>query len=230
MAQAYLGRNQIRAFSVPYSPKKGSWIMTDMSQYLVHITRDYDSMMSILSAQYLAPSGPFGLLNRRSPRPLEVVCFSEKPLRTLGQLIHRRSSQLDDYYGIVFTKTFIESRGGSRVWYIEEGSSQASALMALADENSATADSPFWHLAPMIELVTNGRTQRRDFDWEREWRVPRVLAFESQNVSFLIIPEHKHERAREFFNEAEAEHLGPNYTCQFIDPLRLQATAAPIAE
>lgn len=56
------------------------------------------------------------------------------------------------------------------------------------------------------------------FEWEREWRKVGNYKFEPYEVEFLIIPAKLHEKARTFFDMAEAENLGPSYTCPFIDP------------
>lgn len=43
------------------------------------------------------------------------------------------------------------------------------------------------------------------------------IDFDLSDVAFLVIPERDHAAARGFFQNAELEHLGPNYQCPYID-------------
>ncbi len=45
-----------------------------------------------------------------------------------------------------------------------------------------------------------------------------VSAVNNDNVEFLIIPEKRHKLARDFFDDARIQNLGPCYDCAFIDP------------
>ncbi len=193
----------------------------DMSPFLVHISKDYDSMLSILDQGVIVASGPFGELNKSySPSPQKSVCFSEKPIGNLKGLADRRSED-DGVYGIVFAKEFIKTRGGNRVWYVELGSTQHVSLESIVFKEQANSCSPFWNIVPFIELVSGDRTKGYDFYWEREWRVTSNVSFEPEDVSYLIIPDdqhqHQHQDARAFFMNAEEEGLGPNYSCDYID-------------
>ena len=51
------------------------------------------------------------------------MCFSEIPLDQLGRLVQRRS-----LYGIGFSKSYILSRGGGPVWYVQYASPAHLAL------------------------------------------------------------------------------------------------------
>ena len=188
--------------------------MVDMSKYLVHFSNSYDSMMGILSSGSINPSGPFGKLNMLPQYREETVCLSEKPFDSLSKLSSRRGSRL----GLAFTKEFIISKGGNRVWYVEQNSSQHTSLERMASSNNCSLSD----LAPFIEIVSNNQNERRDFDWEREWRVIGQIPFSPEDVKYLFIPSDLHEQARIFFDDAERENIGPNYQCPFIDPVNLQ--------
>jgi hypothetical protein len=188
--------------------------MVDMSKYLVHFSNSYDSMMGILSSGTIEPSGPFGKLNKHPQHREKTVCLSEKPFDTLSKLSSRRGSM----FGLAFTKEFIISKGGNRVWYVEKNSSQHTSLERMASSNN----SPLLEIAPFIEIVSNYQNERRDFDWEREWRVVGQIIFSPEDVKYLFIPSESHQQARIFFEDAEKENTGPNYQCPYIDPINLQ--------
>lgn len=187
--------------------------MVDMSKYLVHFSSSYESMMNILSSGSIKPSGPFGELNKLPNYLVKTVCLSEKPFDSLSKLSTRRGSK----FGLAFTKEFIISKGGNRVWYVEKKSPQYTSLQRMA-----SSDNNLLELAPFIEIVSNNQNERSDFDWEREWRVTGHISFLPEDVKYLFIPSDSHEQARTFFNDAQSENLGPNYQCLYIDPINLQ--------
>jgi hypothetical protein len=189
---------------------------TDMSNYLVHFTRgdeadgDYEAMMSICYQQVLL-SAPFGIGRRRAPDGASqaAVCFSEIPPGQWQRLAERRRSE----YGIAFSKRFLLSRGAGAVWYARRGTPTHQAVLELMEASKNDANSPVWKLTRMIDEPG----ERYEFEWEREWRVIGDLAFETEDVSFLIIPERNHEAALGFFEDAEYNDVGPNYSCPFVD-------------
>jgi len=188
--------------------------MVDMSKYLVHFSNSYDSMMAILSSGTIDPSGPFGKLNKLPQHREKTVCLSEKPFDSLSKLSLRRGSK----FGLAFTKEFIISKGGNRVWYVEKNSSQHISLERMASSNNSS----LLELVPFIEIVSNNQNERCDFDWEREWRVIGQIHFSPEDVKYLFIPSDSHQHARMFFDDAERENTGPNYQCPYIDPINLQ--------
>jgi hypothetical protein len=128
------------------------------------------------------------------------------------------SSRRGSKFGLAFTKEFIISKGGNRVWYVELNSSQHSSIERMASSKNIS----LFGLAPFIEIVSNNQNERRDFDWEREWRVIGQIPFLPEDVKFLFIPSNSQEQARIFFDDAERENIGPNYQCPYIDPVNLQ--------
>jgi hypothetical protein len=159
----------------------------DMSDYVVHLTKDPVVLGTILGTGCLVAGGPFGFgYFRRLPEVRsrhESVCFSEIPLDQIGRLTRRRGN-----YGIGFTKHFLRRNGGARVWYVDQDSIQASALNSNLQEATDTGDfkNPIWELTPFMDLVTPGKYE---WDWEREWRVRGDLHFTLDDVSFVLTPE-----------------------------------------
>lgn len=174
-------------------------------------------MMSICGSRRLRPANRFGIGKNAPPSiPQEAVCFSEIPLHELSRLADRRSS-----YGIGFSKDFISSRGGCPVWYVARGSANAKALQALMSEglqNRAPASERIWEVTSFIDFPGDYPSGTYRFEWEREWRVRGSLSFSESDVAFLIIPEQLHQTARNFFQNAINENIGPGYFCPYIDP------------
>ena len=197
---------------------RGNPAWRDMSEYVVHFTRDIDdrsaseTLYVILDAGRLEPGKrPFG-----AARKLEalvdsqrVVCFSEIPLDRLNRLIERRASRC----GVGFTQDWIIQAGGARVWYVDRDSAAHTAFQELFSQRLRPwdANDPFWALTPFIDFPGGyGDTSYR-FEWEREWRVPGSVEFSPDNVAFLFAPEAAHHEM--------LERIGSNYTCPCIDPL-----------
>lgn len=210
----------------------------DMSEYVVHFTRDlqsgsaYNSQMSILGSRKIEARTRFGAARRLDALEdsQRCACFSEVPLDRLNRLVERRSR-----YGIGFLQETLMAAGGGRVWYIDKYSGLQASFDQLMNQYARSpldVNSPFWHLTPFIDFPGTYGTSEYRFEWEREWRVPGGLSFSPSQVAFLFIPEEYHSQARAFFSEAEKANTGPNYPCPFLDPLwpdeRIQAALSSI--
>lgn len=153
----------------------------DMSDYLVHFT-SRDSILSILNDGRVEARNEFGWFRSdTATRPLRIsACFSEVPVDQIDRLAARRGR-----YGIGFKRSFVQSKGGARVWYAEEPQRthlfQAFGAVRAIDPTRIHA---LWKLTPFIDDVTAAY----DFTWEREWRLPGGLQFERSDVAFLIVP------------------------------------------
>lgn len=177
----------------------------------------YSTVLSILYDGFVRPiEEPHGVAWEISElidlnRP---ACFSEVPLHLLGRLMKTRSE-----YGVGFSQCFLRAKGGGRLWYVEDDSGPAEALVKLVDERREAgidlAD-PLWQVTPFIDLAST-KSAFGDFLWEREWRVPGGLRFEPDDVKFLFIPEDLHDQARQFFTDAGVANDGPAYLCPYID-------------
>lgn len=175
-------------------------------------------MLEILVSQELRP-GPSAFGAGRGLEALgdsqRCVCFSEIPLDLLGRLVARRS-----VYGVGFMDALLVLNGGARVWYLDKEGSAAADFNALKYQRLKHFDreDPFWRLTPFVDFPGQYGGSRYQFEWEREWRVPRGLHFTTEDVAFLFIPEDLQDSARGFFVEAEREGRGPNYSCPYLDP------------
>ena len=159
----------------------------DMSQYVVHLTKDPTTLGAILGTGRLKASGPFGFRHFRKIPEVEArhrsVCFSEVPLDKIERLTRRRG-----HYGIGFTKDFLRLKQGARVWYLDDRSEQASSWYSHLSPLVTAKDfsNPIWELTPFLDLVMPGRYE---WDWEREWRVRGDLYFTLADVAFVLTPE-----------------------------------------
>lgn len=153
----------------------------DMSPWAVHFVRPaasrlapdgeksgYWPVMSILYDRRINPvADPHGAAweipdLRDLNRP---ACFSEIPLHLLGRLVETRSE-----YGIGFSQRFLRSKGGARIWYVEDDSETADAIKSLIwghVQDGVDVDDPLWKVTRFIDLATT-ETVFGDYIWERE--------------------------------------------------------------
>jgi hypothetical protein len=202
----------------------------DMSPWAVHFARDssspldpkgepsgYQTVMSILYDGHIrAVNEPHGMA-AGIPELAAInrpACFSEVPLHLLDRIVRNRSE-----YGVGFSQRLLRSKGGGRLWYVEDDGEPAAAISELVDQHRGSGvdpEDPLWKITPFIELATT-TTAFGDYLWEREWRVPGGLLFDPSDVEFLFIPETLHNQARQFFTDVKVEHSGPAYLCPYID-------------
>lgn len=106
---------------------------TDLSTFLVHLTREYDTsasrdnLISILTDRRIEARSVYGMASKWSEKDQAVaatqrcVCLSEAPLEQTWMLVRDikgRSTRLSSY-GLVFTKSFGRRRGANPVWYLD---------------------------------------------------------------------------------------------------------------
>lgn len=142
------------------------------------------------------------------------ACFSESRLNELARLIGTRS-----LYGIGFAQDFLRINGGQRVTYLEHGGTEAQRwTRKISRRCVAEVDTkdPLWQTTPFVDELDPDPA--RDTSWEKEWRVPRGLKFEPDDVAFLFLPEQLHDNARAFFAEHRADNSGPAYLGRYLDP------------
>lgn len=172
----------------------------------------YWSSLSILWEGHVRPTrDPLGVA--ASVSEVEAshgsACFSATRLDKLARLINTRS-----LYGVGFEQNKLAVAGGRPVQYLRRGSPEAVAVANdVRDRQCAGVNpaDPFWKKTPFIDPDDANA-------WEDEWRVPRGLRFEPDDVAFVFLPEELHENARAFFEEHRREHTGPAYLCRYIDP------------
>lgn len=196
----------------------------DMSDYLVHFTKPpspYDKMMSILANGRLLPGDqPFGCAKNipSLAQTQHCVCFSEAPLGHLRRLSSRYS-----LFGVAFSKDFLIPKGATPVWYLQHGTLAQSAVAELVAAAAAKGPNPndeLWKLTPFIDFPGRAPSAPYNykFEWEREWRLPGPVEFSPSDVAFLLLDEADHVAARDFFEGAEQDGIGPNFRCPYFDP------------
>ena len=203
----------------------------DMSKYVVHFAKEtpqataYDNEISILYGRRIIAKNAFGAGRLHAPAK-KSVCFSEVPLHHLKRLADVRGQ-----HGIGFRKEYLVERGGGPILYAYKDTPQAKAVKAMVDGAAKDNGSPVWSVAPFVDLPGTYGKSKYLYEWEREWRHVGDLVFTETDPAFLIIPENLHDAAREFFDSAKREHIGPSYECPFIDPYwgedRIEAALYP---
>ena len=186
----------------------------DISPFLVHLTRDSlkesarTNLLSILTDQKLSAKTAFGMAKHvtRVERSQRVVCFTETPLEHIWMICRRIQGRKVDMsnYGIVFRRSWGRERGANPVWYLNMTGDQDSltnsvdSLVSLAE---ADRKAPIFKLTPFLEQVGPTKTWRKDFSWEREWRIVGHVPFVPDDVVAVLAPEADHE---EFSDECRA--------------------------
>lgn len=161
-----------------------------MSDFLAHLTDTRESFMSIVRANSIA-AAPLGAV-RRHPSldklpSQESCCRSEIPLDYLDRLIDQHGR-----YGLGFSKRFVQSVGGVRVWYLDQGVTTQQALFEFCYRGwhaEPDATELLWKLTPFIDYVM----PNHEFEWEREWRGLDGLSNFIDDVIFVFGPENEHE-------------------------------------
>lgn len=198
---------------------------TDLSTFLVHMTKDTTSMTALDVLKNILKTGEvrsgrkaFG----QAVMPLstaglpttsqQCVCFTETPLVHLRLIlgeIDGRNVPLKPY-GIALPKKIGRYLGVNPVWYIDQSpgakdgwlSDHWNKLIDAAIEDAKSEkvkfeDSPVAQLTPFVEqMFTYKDGGRKEFWWEREWRKRGRLKLPQRFI--VIAPEKSHSSLREF--------------------------------
>lgn len=210
---------------------------SDLSTFLVHLCRTRNNktgkehLESILRDGRVKAKSAMGhavrSLERKklSTRSQRCVCFSETPLEHVALLLGDIDGRVCAFepYGIAITKLQGRREGVNPVWYIDITPGHdwlTKYIDQLVEAAILTGDfdaQPFSQLAPLIEQMgegtrqEDGRRYRKDFAWEREWRIRGDLLLASR---FLILsPEGDHDFFRRLIEEIDI-----GYSVRFIDP------------
>jgi len=200
---------------------KNSPDWTDMSNFVVHFTREYggkspyENILRILHSKTIKARNAFGIGKSEAPntQSQKVACFSEVPLHLLSRFAEKRSS-----YGIVFPKDMVIHRKGNPILYAYKDHPATTALRAIMQQAKTVAEHAIWSVTPFVDAPGKYAHGSYFFEWEREWRAVGDYKFQTDEVALLILPEKQHEKARAFFKAAKKENTGPSYDCPFIDP------------
>jgi hypothetical protein len=221
---------------------------TDLSTFLVHLTRDTDDGISarehllriLVDCTLLrgAPMGAAAMLAERhgSNQPdfrntQRVVCFTESPLEHTWMMCANIEARRMRFapYGVAFTKTWGRIVGVNPVWYVDVTPIGRDWLMNPVNRivKQAEAAEHFTHdifrLTPFIETMGRlGQEEGRrpkEFWWEREWRYAGAdLTFDPRRVVAVLVPEDDQEQ---FATDLENRiELDPRYyeSLRFLDP------------
>lgn len=149
---------------------------TDLSTFVVHLTRDGDgeekiparkNLIRILRSQTIEARRPFGPAATSDRDDQKVACFGETPLEyiwTLSQEMPKRRSSLASY-GLAFTKAYARTKAVNPVWYtdITKGHDwpmkAVNELISVAGTEANTE--AIFKLTPFIEQMGTPRADQR---------------------------------------------------------------------
>ncbi|GAA4110713.1 hypothetical protein GCM10022215_06050 [Nocardioides fonticola] len=219
---------------------------TDLSTFLVHLTRDTkkhgarDNLLSLLEDRTIRARSALGMAAdlddylRDTRATQRVVCFSETPLEHSWMMVRdiRGRTQKFKPYGLVFSKSYARRVGCNPVWYLDITVGHdwltvpVNKLVAEAKKVSRSrigrlkgdllAEEHIFRLTPFIEQMGNPSGTRKEFWWEREWRHVGDFAFRPRKVVAVLAPEAEHE---DLADEIEAiDHDWEKRRVPLLDP------------
>jgi hypothetical protein len=199
---------------------------TDLSTFLVHLTKDTETgtarenLLSIAESRTIEARTAFGLAQsldkhlRRTSATQRVACFSETPLEHTWMMVRDIHGRQESFtkYGLVFTKSSCRRRGCNPVWYLDItvghdwltnpvyrqiDRAVADATVGGIVESRRLAQHDILRMTPFMEKMGVSNGMRKEFSWEREWRHVGHFRFESaENVVALLAPEEDHHTLR----------------------------------
>jgi len=187
----------------------------DMSQFLVHLTRDYgdrsalENLVSILRQRKIEARNPHCLfapkLKHTKFSPLlrsrfNTVCLTETPLHQISKLLQDVSGRQIKLqpYGMVFKRTDLQQKSASPAIYINSyGTSLRDYLLAEFDKTFSDTtryrdlkeDNQYPNEIIRYYALVNVMCSRYDFSWEREWRMCGDLRFRYEDIVAIIADE-----------------------------------------
>ena len=212
---------------------------TDISPFLVHLTRDGNSLTAPQALYSIIHDGclkcsfnpisdvRFGIhISEVSDLTADgffsAICFTETPLNEIHSLLEIENRQIDlAPYGLVFLKENLANKGVSPALYINNKNGDKDPLfVALASLASSHREEAL-ELLPLfavygkkIKGVGAGRRSsgKNEFIWEREWRYPFAkgdLEFTDEDVFIGLCPHEQIDAYEELWSGI-----------QFVDPTR----------
>jgi hypothetical protein len=212
---------------------------SDLSTFLVHLTRDFQgqtakqALLGILTSGKIEARSPFGhalsALRERgiSTDGQRAVCFTETPLEytyLLLQEIEGRSCNFGPY-GVALTKRTGREAGINPVWYVDISpagrdwlSKSINVLVDEAIKGGEFDSTPVSKLAPFIEQMgsgtgKDGKPYRKEFWWEREWRYQGNLSLYPRIL--VLCPEEEFDEVRAALQKEPRWFVDP---VPFVDP------------
>lgn len=206
---------------------------SDLSTFVVHLTKDKDSLGSIVRDWRIEARSVWGLaknkIKKGSPEAesQKCVCFTETPLEYIHLIVGQikgRSYEIGPY-GIALTKRLARNKGVNPVWYVDISSDNnrdkwiTKYIEKLIEQGKKSEEGftehPIAQIVPFIEPMGKGNNQEtgepycKEFWWEREWR--HVGDFDLPNHVIIICQE-------EEFHEFEEPFRGKDWGPKCIDP------------
>lgn len=185
--ECFEGRAQLNKAKPEWQGTSQHQNASDLSRWLVHLTRSEVDLISILKSGRIEARSPYGAgkyftgMQRRH----HSVCLTEIPLDQIRRMTSNRP------WGIVFDKERLRAKLGAQpVWYVNYPSPEWAAIGAAMEEARASEGAPIWKLTPFIEGVRSLQGQfPNDWRWEREWRVQGDLDFDLADIAMVIAEE-----------------------------------------
>ncbi len=203
---------------------------TDLSTFLVHLTKDYDGhtaidnlkrildRISIEARSVFGMGRDFATGDQHFQESQKVVCFTETPLEHVWMMcsaIEGREHGLSPY-GVAVTKAWARRNRVNPVWYLDITpghtwlTNPINSLRQLANDDAVAtgqslADYDIARLLPFIEQMgpmTNGG--RKEFWWEREWRHVDHIQLPWPHIVAVFAPEADHRALRRFMIDTSA--------------------------
>ncbi|ENM3757277.1 hypothetical protein NTE13_003585 [Vibrio cholerae] len=158
---------------------------TDMSSYLVHLTRENSQntvdevLFNILESKVLLPSNTQkGYVRGQSG----AVCFQDAPLSSISQNVFYEQKKIENNpnlkrryraIGLMFDKQYVYRKGGRPVIYDNP-----------EDAKQYVAESEWWRL---VNFNLDDSNNIVDWTHEREWRHKGQFTFELSEVTIVCI-------------------------------------------
>lgn len=214
---------------------------SDLSTFIVHLTKDKDSLESIIKSWTIEARSMWGLAknkglkdNTTESESQKCVCFTETPIEYLYLMtdpIKDRKFQPGPY-GIAITKKLAREKGVNPVWYIdispdnERDKWLTKPIENLIEQAKISQEGftkhPIAQITPFIEPMGSGRNSetgkayRYEFWWEREWR--HVENFDLPNHIILLCPDKEIDyfEGKANYNGHSARAIDPNWGLEKI--------------
>lgn len=185
---------------------------SDLSRYLVHLTRDYDrksardNLINILKTKTIEARNYHCLFSPKI-RKMEIsgklknsfktVCFTEAPLNQIKNLVSdipKRNIKLKPY-GIVFWRDKLLDKGANPAIYLNaKGTDLRDYLIQQFDNQFKEIktlrklkreDDYYYEIIQYFSLI-NVINDKYDFSWEREWRFHGDFKFNYRNIVAIV--------------------------------------------
>jgi hypothetical protein len=178
---------------------------TDISRFMVHLTRDdrgeehgataRANLENMLAIGEITALRPHCLHAKQIPdakrHRFAVTCFTETPLSQIKMLTRRiegRKIKLEPY-GFAFKREFLLQRGAAQVIPVNSYADHKALREGFDRMFELAKNSNFSSKITGIIPFLSAMHERYDFSWEREWRVLGSIKFDLDDLQFVILPE-----------------------------------------